>query len=107
MAGGRLLFPTVGLSSSAASSNLTGRDFAYCSRQDDRGLFGTPVLLKRVTSGKQPAADAQEPVSGRWIGMLKVSRGGVAKLKEVMAELRERPDFDALDMPALMNALIA
>ncbi len=70
-------------------------------------LFGTPVLLKRVTSGKQPATDSQEPVSGRWIGMLKVSRAGVAKLKEVMAELRQRPDFDTLDMPALMNALIA
>jgi phosphoenolpyruvate phosphomutase len=100
-------FSVVVDSSDAASSNLTVRDFAYCSRQDDRGLFGTPVLLKRVTSGKQPAADSREPVSGRWIGMLKVSRAGVAKLKEVMAELRRRPDFDSLDMPALMNALIA
>lgn len=100
-------FSVVVDSSDAASSNLTVRDFAYCSRQDDRGLFGTPVLLKRVTSGKQPAANSREPVSGRWIGMLKVSRAGVAKLKEVMAELRRRPDFDSLDMPALMNALIA
>jgi phosphoenolpyruvate phosphomutase len=100
-------FSVVVDSSADASGNLTVRDFAYCSRQDDRGLFGTPVLLKRVTSGKQPAADSQEPVSGRWIGMLKVSRAGVAKLKEVMAGLRERPDFDTLDMPALMNALIA
>jgi phosphoenolpyruvate phosphomutase len=81
------------------------RDFAYCSRQDDRGLFGTPVLLKRVTSGKQLASD--EPASGRWIGMFKVSRAGVTKLKAVMGKLRERPDFDSLDMPALMNALIA
>ena len=98
-------FSVVVDSSPAASSNLTVRDFAYCSRQDDRGLFGTPVLLKRVTSGKLAAAD--EPVSGRWIGMLKVSRAGVARLKEVMAKLRARPDFDSLDMPALMNALIA
>jgi phosphoenolpyruvate phosphomutase len=100
-------FSVVVDSSPAASSNLTVRDFAYCSRQDDRGLFGTPVLLKRVTSGKQPATDSQEPVSGRWIGMLKVSRAGVTRLKAVMATLRQRPDFDALDMPALMNALIA
>jgi len=98
-------FSVVVDSSPAASSNLTVRDFAYCSRQDDRGLFGTPVLLKRVTSGKQPASDEQ--ISGRWIGMLKVSRAGVTKLKAVMAKLRERPDFDSLDMPALMNALIA
>jgi len=98
-------FSVVVDSSPAASSNLTVRDFAYCSRQDDRGLFGTPVLLKRVTSGKQPVSDEQ--ISGRWIGMLKVSRAGITKLKAVMAKLRERPDFDSLDMPALMNALIA
>jgi phosphoenolpyruvate phosphomutase len=94
-------------SSPSASSNLTVRDFAYCSRSDDRGLFGTPVLLKRVTSGKQPASDSTEPVSGRWIGMLNVSRAGIARLKAVLAQLRQRPDFDTLDMPALMNALIA
>ncbi len=41
--------------SMTGSSNRTVRDFAYCSRGDDRGLFGTPVLLERVTS----AADAQ------------------------------------------------
>jgi phosphoenolpyruvate phosphomutase len=94
-------------SSPSASSNLTVRDFAYCSRPDDRGLFGTAVLLKRVTSGKHPASDSTEPVSGRWIGMLNVSRAGIARLKAVLAQLRQRPDFDTLDMPALMNALIA
>jgi phosphoenolpyruvate phosphomutase len=100
-------FSVVVDSSPAVSNNLTVRDFAYCSRPDDRGLFGTSVLLKRVTSGKQPASDAAEAVSGRWIGMLNVSRQGLAKLKAVLSELRRRPDFDALDMPALMNALIA
>ena len=100
-------FSVVVDSSPSASSNLTVRDFAYCSRPDDRGLFGTPVLLKRVTSGKQPAADSTEQVSGRWIGMLNVSRAGIAQLKTVLAQLRQQPDFDTLDMPALMNALIA
>jgi phosphoenolpyruvate phosphomutase len=100
-------FSVVVDSSPSASSNLTVRDFAYCSRPDDRGLFGTPVLLKRVTSGKQAAADPAEPVSGRWIGMLNVSRAGIAKLKGVLARLRQRPDFDTLDMPALMNELLA
>ena len=100
-------FSVVVDSSPSASSNLTVRDFAYCSRPDDRGLFGTPVLLKRVTSGKQAAADSTEPVSGRWIGMLNVSRAGIVKLKAVLAGLRQRPDFDTLDMPALMNALLA
>jgi len=39
--------------------------------------------------------------------MLNVSRAGLVKLKAVLASLRARPDFEALDMPALLNALIA
>jgi phosphoenolpyruvate phosphomutase len=85
------------------TSNHTVRDFAYCSRGDDRGLFGTPVLLERVTG----AADAQRAPHGRWIGLLSVSRAGLAKLKASMKTLQARGGFDALDMPALLNALIA
>jgi phosphoenolpyruvate phosphomutase len=85
------------------SSNHTVRDFAYCSRGDDRGLFGKPVLLERVTS----AADAERAPQGRWVGLLNVSRAGLAKLKESMNTLAGESRFDALDMPALLNALIA
>src|SRR3984957_19779776 len=85
------------------SSNRTVRDFAYCSRGDDRGLFGTPVLLERVTS----AADAERAPHGRWIGLLNVSRAGLAKLKATMKVLGSENRFEALDMPALLNALIA
>jgi phosphoenolpyruvate phosphomutase len=85
-------------------SNHTVRDFAYCSRGDDRGLFGTPVLLERVTG----AADADRVPQGRWVGMLNVSRAGLLRLKAVLAALRADDDtFDTLDMPALLNALIA
>jgi phosphoenolpyruvate phosphomutase len=84
-------------------SNHTVRDFAYCSRGDDRGLFGTPVLLERVTS----AADAQMAPHGRWIGLLNVSRTGLAKLKAAMKSMQAEEAFDTLDMPALLNALIA
>jgi phosphoenolpyruvate phosphomutase len=101
-------FAVVVDSSSADSSNRTVRDFAYCSRGDDRGLFGTPVLLQRVVSraDAKPEITGQES-HGRWIGMLNVSRRGLPKLKVVLAQLRARPDFDSLDMPALLNALIA
>ena len=102
-------FAVVVDSSPTDSSNRTVRDYAYCTREDDRGLFGTPVLLKRVVSRAdarlEPAVEA-EP-QGRWIGMLSVSRSGLTKLKAVLATLRARPDFDSLDMPALLNALIA
>lgn len=85
------------------SSNHTVRDFAYCSHGDDRGLFGTPVLLERIAS----AADSERAPHGRWIGLLNVSRAGLGKLKAMMQTLQAESRFDALDMPALLNALIA
>ena len=106
-------FAVVVDSSPTRASNRTVRDFAYCSRNDDRGLFGTPVLLQRMTSGRatereaQEPAAAQDPAQGRWIGLLKVSNKGLAKLKSVFAAMRTRPDFDTLDVPALLNALTA
>lgn len=39
--------------------------------------------------------------------MLKASRKGLARLKEVLRELRGRADFDSLDVPHLLNELIA
>jgi phosphoenolpyruvate phosphomutase len=106
-------FSVVVDSAPADASNRTARDFAYCSRGDDRGLFGTPVLLQRVLSRADAHVEANgadadgAEAHGRWIGMLNVSRNGLVKLKAVLARLRARPDFDSLDMPALMNALIA
>jgi phosphoenolpyruvate phosphomutase len=101
----------------SAPGDRTIRDFAYCSRGDDSGLFGTEVLLERVTSKADPhggvrdrdALDAQppRPCQGQWIGMLKVGSRGLPRLKAVFGALRSRPDFDRLDMPALLNALIA
>ena len=106
-------FSVVVDSAPADASNRTARDFAYCSRGDDRGLFGTPVLLQRVLSRADAHVEANGAEAdgagahGRWIGMLNVSRQGLTKLKAVLAQLRTRRDFDSLDMPALMNALIA
>ncbi len=96
-------FAVVVDSSPTGAGNRTVRDFAHCSRADDRGLFGTKVLLSGVASG----ADAEAPAQGRWIGMLKVSRPGLVKLKAVLVHLRAREDYESLDLPALLNALIA
>jgi len=103
-------FSVVVDSSESGAGNRTVRDFAYCSRADDRGLFGTPVRLERVVAGKESAAAGAEPAPvphGRWIGLLNVSRAGVPRLQRVLAQLQERADFDTLDMPALLNALLA
>ncbi len=96
-------FAVVVDSSPGGAFNRTVRDFACCSRADDRGLFGTPVLLRSVGSGD----DAQAAAHGRWIGLLSVSRNGLARLRNTLTQLRARADFDTLDMPALLNALIA
>jgi phosphoenolpyruvate phosphomutase len=96
-------FSVVVDSSSRESANRTVRDFAYCSRGDDRGLFGSQVSLTRVAGDSADSDSAH----GRWIGLLKVSRQGLKKLKAVLGTLRLRADFDTLDLPALLNALIA
>jgi phosphoenolpyruvate phosphomutase len=83
-------------------SNHTVRDFAYCSRADDRGLFGKPVLLEQVTS----QASDERAAHGRWVGLLNASRAGVSKIKSVIAAMRADGRIDTLDMPALLNALI-
>ncbi|HEX3912585.1 MAG TPA: phosphoenolpyruvate mutase [Steroidobacteraceae bacterium] len=87
----------------SGESNHTVRDFAYCSRGDDRGLFGTPVLLEQVTG----AAQTGRPPHGRWVGVLNVSRAGLGKIKALIGALRGDSHFDSLDMPALLNALIS
>jgi phosphoenolpyruvate phosphomutase len=97
-------FAVVVDSSAGDALNSTVRDFAYCSRRDDRGLFGGGVVLERIASRNGAEAGA---ASGRWIGMLFVRRAGLPRLKAVMAHLAARADFDQLDVPALLNALIA
>ena len=88
----------------AGATNQSVRDFAWCSAADDRGLFGNKVLLRRVANNE---ADVKGEVpNGRWIGLLNVRGAGRERLQAVMNTLRARPDFDSLDMPALLNALI-
>jgi phosphoenolpyruvate phosphomutase len=97
----------------SAPGDRTIRDSAYCSRNDDRDLFGTRVLLARVTSKADPDGGARDPAErpaapqGQWIGLLKVGARGLARFRIVLDRLRARPDFDRLDIPALLNELIA
>jgi phosphoenolpyruvate phosphomutase len=79
------------------------RDFAYCSAPDDRDLFGRRVMLEHV-SNEHAAGDRR--ADGRWIGLLAARGEGPGKLRACLATLQERPDFDRLDMPALLNALV-
>jgi phosphoenolpyruvate phosphomutase len=78
----------------------SGGDLALCSGPDDRALFGRPVTLRRLT------ADPAEGVHGRWIGLLAVRGAGPATLIATLDKLHGRPDFDALDVPDLINTLV-
>jgi phosphoenolpyruvate phosphomutase len=98
-------FAVVVDSSVGDARDQTVRDFAWCTAEDDRGLFGTQVLLQRIASAPQPADS--RVAHGRWIGLLKVNRRGAARLKAMLTQLQTRPDFDELDIPDLLNALIA
>jgi phosphoenolpyruvate phosphomutase len=105
-------FAVVVDSSEPGGHNSTVRDFAYCSRGDDRDFFGSGARLEQVVDAQTGPATAPGVTSwprpqGRWIGMLYVSRQGLPRLRAVMAVLRALPGFDTLDVPALLNALIA
>ncbi|GAB7534089.1 phosphoenolpyruvate mutase [Burkholderia sp. 22PA0099] len=94
-------FTVVVDSSLTDSTNQSVRDFALCSSADDRGLFGQKVRLQRVASDAGNGAP-----HGRWVGLLNVRGAGVERLKATLATLQARPDFDQLDIPALLNALV-
>ncbi|MGF7190767.1 phosphoenolpyruvate phosphomutase [Robbsia andropogonis] len=90
-----------------SSQTELGVDLAWCSAPDDRGLFGQHVTLRHI--GNAPvgvtSADTIDTPSGRWIGMLSVRGAGRRNVQAVLSTLRERDDFGALGMPALLNAL--
>jgi phosphoenolpyruvate phosphomutase len=95
---------SVVIDSSPETENASVRDFAWCSSGDDRGLFGNKTYLQRVSSDQ--ASQGVAP-AGRWIGLMNVRGAGREKLKNKLAQLQTQADFDTLDMPALLNALIA
>ncbi len=96
-------FTVVVDSSQTQPANESVRDFAWCSGPDDRDLFGSQVTLRRIASD---AAHEGHAPHGRWIGLLNVRGDGLERLQKTVALLRARADFDTLDLPALLNALI-
>jgi len=79
------------------------QDYAYCSQDDDRSVFRQEVELKSVSG--QKSGKFGDP-SGRWIGMVKVSREGRKWLDEALNHLGEEDNFRSLTMPDLLNHLV-
>jgi len=92
-------------SSQRPQAGVSASDFAYCSTDDDRALFGQKVWLESVTSSVGPANVATP--QGRWMGLLNVRGAGRERLVATLGRLQERADFNTLDMAALLNALVA
>lgn len=90
------------------SSPVAGRagnanDLAYCSAADNRAMYQQKVLLEQVTP---EARWSERHPDGRWIGMLRVAGNGAIWLREAVAALLQREDFDALGLPDLLNRLV-
>ncbi len=79
-------------------------DYAYCSSPDDRLWLGQEIDLVQISNKER--LGSKEP-SGRWIGMLRVRARGRQWLDQALDELRARSDFKAMNMPDLLNYLIA
>ncbi|WP_248321629.1 phosphoenolpyruvate mutase [Caballeronia sp. Sq4a] len=93
-------------SSQTPQSGASATDFAYCSQPDDRALFGQKVWLESVVGAGHGLTEGRVP-QGRWMGLINVRGGARDRLLAVLAQLQARPDFDTLDMAALLNALVA
>jgi phosphoenolpyruvate phosphomutase len=79
-------------------------DLAWCSAPDDRAMYQQKVTLERISnetgrSGRRP--------DGRWIGMLRARGPGRQYLLEALRQLQTDPGFARLDVPDLVNRLVA
>jgi phosphoenolpyruvate phosphomutase len=83
--------------------NASVRDYVYCTAADHRDPFEPKAFLTRISN--EPSIDGSAP-QGRWIGLLHARSDGPRKLRDILTSLEKRPDFDRLDVPALLNALI-
>ena len=94
---------TVVVDSQADDTNDSGApDYAYCSAEDDRSLWGRDILLNRLSSASNDGGQSH----GRWIGMLRARGDGCRWLEQALDALRPREDFSQLVMRDLINHLI-
>jgi phosphoenolpyruvate phosphomutase len=90
---------------SALASPISGTpDYAYCTKPDDRSLFGASVSLLRVAEFEMDAVRGAP--HGRWIGMIRARGDGCRWIAAALEALRAGADFDKLTIPDLLNRLI-
>lgn len=87
----------------AREPQYTG-DFVLCSRTHTKGFGDSTAELQGVRFGS--AAENKE-AHGEWIGLMKTNKVGSEILTKALVELSEKPDFNKMKVPDLMNALLA
>jgi len=102
MAGGDLV---ITVDSATTADYISGSpDYAWCSRPDDRSLFRQEVTLEHIAESRESRPG--EP-GGRWIGMLRVRGQGMDWINEALDQLKQRDNFKRMDIPDLLNYLVA
>jgi phosphoenolpyruvate phosphomutase len=79
-------------------------DYVNCSMPNSRQAFYKSVRLHRMGENLDPVT-----IHGEWIGMLKVSRDAVPRIREVTKAIMDRPDGSgrSAKMLDLLNELVA
>ncbi len=78
-------------------------DFVTCSRAHTKSFNEVSAELENISFGQ---AGENKSAHGEWIGLIKTNRVGSDVLSKTLTELSERPDFNKLKLPDLMNALL-
>ena len=95
---------TVVVDSSKRSKEQEGdNDFAFCSVEDNRELWGQDILLEHIHP--KPEHKGRD-CSGRWVGMVRVHGAGRDWIETAIDELKSLSTFDTLDLGHLLNKII-
>ncbi len=95
---------TVIVDSSKRSKEQEGdNDFAFCSVEDNRELWGRDVLLEHIDSKPEHKGRV---CSGRWVGMVRVHGAGRDWIETAIDDLKSLSTFDNLDLGHLLNKII-
>ena len=95
---------TIIVDSQMLQSDANGTpDYAYCSRPDDRSLWGQDILLQEISD---QACTENSSFDGLWIGMMRVHGEGRKWIEEALDQLSENNKFSTFDMKDLLNKLV-
>jgi len=76
-------------------------DYVSCSMPNTRHAFYSKVVLEEIGHELDEAR-----IHGEWMGLLKVSKEAVPRLRDMVAEMCTGPDGQSATVPTLLNRLV-